>query len=245
MSAAPPDGEYFDRDYAAQNQCVAFPSFRMRALTSERYATNSPDTFYGQVVVQPPTLSHSDSANTPPSQAPTSKSRRSVARPSQTNHSQSTQSKHYSNVDSYDLNSSRGPSTQVRKERERQLANTPREALIQLAIRREYENKKAKQLLTTAVLQLQAAQDNLAREEEARKRLEDDKHLASLKTTQAIINAQTESINVQQEIGTYKLQVENLQRELSVAFYSSGIALTCAQQTTRTRYLPCNRGAEG
>ena len=214
MSAAPPDGQYFD--YAAQNQCVAFPAFRMRALTSERYATNSPDTFYGQVVVQPPTLSHSDSANTPPSQAPTSKSRRSVARPSQSPHS--TQSKQYSDVDSYDLNNSRGPSTQVRKERERQLANTPREALIQLTIRREYENKKAKQLLTTAVLQLQAAQENLAREEEARKRLEEDKHAASLKTTQAIINAQTESINVQQEIGTYKLQVENLQRELWVIF---------------------------
>lgn len=112
------------------------------------------------------------------------------------------------------MNSSRGPSAQVRKDRERQLSTTSKEALIRLAIKREYEIKKAKQLLTTAVLQLEDTKEKLAREVEARKLLEEEKHLSSIKTTQAIINAQTDSINVQHEVGTYRLQVTNMQREL-------------------------------
>jgi hypothetical protein len=207
-----PSGQY--SDYTAQNQSVCSHSYMVLAwaLISRSYASGSPDTFYEPITVQPPTATHSasDSANTPSSSAP--KSRRTVARPSQ---SQSTHSNQRNTLDSIEFSSSfRGPSTQVRKERERQLANTPREALIKLAIKREYESKKAKQLLTTAVLQLEVVKEHLSREEEARKELEEEKHMHGVKTTQTVLKAQMDSMNVHQEIGTYKLQVENLQREL-------------------------------
>ncbi|KAF8183963.1 hypothetical protein BJ912DRAFT_540103 [Pholiota molesta] len=175
-----PSGQY--SDYTAQNH----------------YASGSPDTFYEPITVQPPTATHSasDSANTPSSSAP--KSRRTVARPSQ---SQSTHSNQRNTLDSIEFSSSfRGPSTQVRKERERQLANTPREALIQLAIKREYESKKAKQLLTTAVLQLEVVKEHLSREEEARKELEEEKHMHGVKTTQTVLKAQMDSMNVTKKL---------------------------------------------
>lgn len=64
------------------------------------------------------------------------------------------------------------------------------------------------------MLQLEVVKEHLSREEEARKELEEEKHMHGVKTTQAVLKAQMDSMNVQQEIGTHKLQVENLQREL-------------------------------
>jgi len=66
--------------------------------------------------------------------------------------------------------------------------------------------------LTTAILQIESLRDKLTREELARNVLEEEKRLQGLKTTLAILKAQKEST------GTYKLQIENLQMELSVIF---------------------------
>jgi hypothetical protein len=58
--------------------------------------------------------------------------------------------------------------------------------------------------------------DKLAREEQSRKVLEEEKRLQGLKTTQAILKAQKESMGALESVGTYKLQIENMHRELSV-----------------------------
>jgi hypothetical protein len=72
--------------------------------------------------------------------------------------------------------------------------------------------------LTTAILQIESLHDKLAREEQARKVLEEEKRVQGLKTTQAILKAQKESMGALESVGTYKLQIENMQRELSVIF---------------------------
>ena len=66
--------------------------------------------------------------------------------------------------------------------------------------------------MATPILQIESLRDKSAREEQARKVLEEEKRLQGLKATQAILKAQKESM------GTYKLQIENLQKELSVIF---------------------------
>ena len=104
------------------------------------------------------------------------------------------------------------PTQQVQKERERQLANAPRDTPIHIAISKEHEIQEAKHLLTTAILQIKSLRDELTREEQARKVLEEEKRLQGLKTTQVMLKAQKESM------GTYKLQIENLQIKLSVMF---------------------------
>jgi len=193
---------------------------------------DSPDTFYAKV--QP--LS-SDSAHTPPSPI-ASRPRRSSARPSQQSQAPAQTppgSQTHSNHGSASNNVLRrstttistgtthsytsAPTPQVRKERERQLANTPRDTLIHLAISKEHEIKEAKHLLTTAILQIESLRDKLTREEQARKILEEEKRLQGLKTTQAILKAQKESMGALESVGTYKLQIENLQMELSVIFF--------------------------
>ena len=197
-------------------------------ITKTRYMPDSPDTFYAKV--QP--LS-SDSAHTPPSPI-ASRPRRSSARPSQQSQAP-TQTPPGSNHGSASNNALRrstttistgtthsytsAPTQQVRKERERQLANTPRDTLIHLAISKEHEIKEAKHLLTTAILQIESLRDKLTREEQARKVLEEEKRLQGLKTTQAILKAQKESMGAVESVGTYKLQIENLQMELSVIFF--------------------------
>jgi len=67
--------------------------------------------------------------------------------------------------------------------------------------------------LTAAILRIESLCDKLTREEQAKKVLEEEKRLQGLKITQAILKAQKEST------GTYKLQIENLQMELSVIFF--------------------------
>ena len=193
---------------------------------------DSPDTFYANV--QPPS---SDSAHTPSPTA--SRPRRTAPRPSQPQSQASTQTptgpqphSTHGGASSSVLRRSTttistgtthsyasAPTQQVRKERERQLANTPRDTLIHLAISKEHEIKEAKHLLTTAILQIESLRDKLAREEQARKLLEEEKRLQGLKTTQAILKAQKESMGALESVGTYKLQIENLQMELSVIFF--------------------------
>ncbi|KAF8907360.1 hypothetical protein CPB84DRAFT_309193 [Gymnopilus junonius] len=167
--------------------------------------TNSPDTFFAHV--QPPT---EDSEQTPPS--PPSKHRRSIARPSQVQQSNSPSPQSLKRS-----STSHGPSQQVRKERERQLANTPREALIQLAIGKEHDAREAKHLLASAILQVESFRDRLRREEEARRALEEETHVLGVKTTKAILDSQKETLSAKEEVGTYKLKLENVERELKRA----------------------------
>ncbi|KIM40596.1 hypothetical protein M413DRAFT_164521 [Hebeloma cylindrosporum] len=198
-----------------------------------QYMPDSPDTFYAKV--QPPS---SDSAHTPPSPI-TSRPRRSTARPSQSQSQAPTQTPPGSQTHSTHAGPSNNvlrrsttsistgtgtthsytsaPTQQVRKERERQLANTPRDTLIHLAISKEHEIKEAKHLLTTAILQIESLRDKLAREEQARKVLEEEKRIQGLKTTQAILKAQKESMGALESVGMYKLQIENLQMDLKRA----------------------------
>lgn len=205
------NGQYFD--YADQSSVLHRPfSFTIFLIQlSFRYAPGSPDTFFAQVNVHPPT---SDSNQTPPS--PTySKSRRTVARPSHA-HAPSTQQSSTSYSTHRNGKSTREPSSRFRRERERQLANTPREALLQLVIVKEHEYTEAKHLLTTAILQVESLKDRLSREEEARKTLEEETRTLGLKTTKAILDSQSQTIRSQEDIGYYKLQLQNTERQLSV-----------------------------
>ena len=98
-------------------------------------------------------LSASDSAQTPPSPISFTKPRppRSSTHSQSTAHPKSTSSTHRShssrqssnNSHSYSHRSgSHGPSSQFRRERKRQLANTPRATLIQLATSRERSERR-------------------------------------------------------------------------------------------------------
>ena len=168
---------------------------------------DSPDSFF-RATIQPPTEDSSE--HTPPS--PPSKHRRSVARPSQGQApSGSTHSQSYKRT-----STSHGPSQHVRKERERQLANTPREALIHLAISKEHDAREAKHLLTSAILQVESLRDRLRQEEAAKRALEEETRALGLKSTKAILDAQKEALNAKEEIATYKLKWENAERELYV-----------------------------
>ena len=68
----------------------------------------------------------------------------------------------------------------------------------------------AKYLLTTAILQIESLRDKLTREEQARKVFEEEKQLQGLKTIQAILKAQKESMGALESVRTHKLQIENL-----------------------------------
>ncbi len=184
---------------------------------------HSPDTFYA-IPVQ---LSASDSAQTPPSPISFTKPRpsRSSTHSQSTAHPKSTPSTHRSHSSRHSSNnthsyshrsSSHGPSSQFRRERERQLANTPRDTLIQLAISREHESREAKHLLTTALMQLEATRERLATEQESRITLEEERNEQGVKTTKAIIDAQKDTMDAKEEVRRFRLQSDNAQSELLV-----------------------------
>ncbi|KAF9561976.1 hypothetical protein CPC08DRAFT_817388 [Agrocybe pediades] len=182
--------------------------------THDPYIPGSPDTFFPNVDVQPPST---DSAQTPPS--PIAKPRRSSARPARPTPPQSSVD-HQNPPTSYSLkrhSTANAASPTSRKEQERQLANTPREALIQLAVGKEKQAKDAKLLLSTAILQVESLQDRLAHEKNTRKILEEEIRVLGLKSTKAVLDAQKESVRAKEDVGMYKLQLENMSRDLQRA----------------------------
>lgn len=106
------------------------------------------------------------------------------------------------------------PTPQFRRDRERQLANVPRDTLLHHTISKEYESREAKHLLTTALIQLDAFRDKLIHERDIRLALEDEKKEQAVKTTKALIDTQQEAMDAREEIRSSQLQLENLQSEL-------------------------------
>jgi len=194
---------------------------------SVRYAITSADTFF-PLQVQP---SASDSAQTPPSPISYSKPRlsrssthtASTAQPRSTARTHKSQSSRRSSAHSHSLSQrsgSNGPSVQLRRERERQLANIPRDHLIQLTISKEHESREAKHLLTTALIKLESHSERLAHEQEMRRALDEEKKEQGVKTTKAIIDTQKEAITAKEEIRRFQLQLDSAQRELCVFSHS-------------------------
>ncbi|KAF8147705.1 hypothetical protein B0H34DRAFT_738953 [Crassisporium funariophilum] len=183
---AMPDDLYYD--YNHENQ----------------FQPDTPDTFFAQV--QPLT---SDSAHTPPSPITFAKPNRKslIKRPSQSN---STPLRRGSTSTAH----THGPTGHIRRERERALANTPRDTLIQLVIHKEYEAKESKKLLHAALVQLDLEVKKLAHAETRARALEEEQQSQGVKITQAVIEAQKEAAVAKEEVGLFKLQLDNSHRDL-------------------------------
>ncbi|GLB44540.1 hypothetical protein LshimejAT787_1701670 [Lyophyllum shimeji] len=112
------------------------------------------------------------------------------------------------------LQTKNGPSVEFRRERERALSNTSTETLIRRLIAKEYEAKEGRKLLRTAISQLEALQRRAATAEEARKNLESGQTIRGLKTAESLLDAQGEAARAKHELGLYRFQLEQAQREI-------------------------------
>ncbi|KAJ3505559.1 hypothetical protein NLJ89_g7350 [Agrocybe chaxingu] len=182
----------------------------------ESYAPDSPDTFFrANANIQPST---SDSANTPPSPLtfakPSRPSRQSVQLTAIPSLSQSTH-----NTQSSSPTSQSKPTALHHLKRHSishpHAAHRPHS--VSLAIRREHDYSEAKATLTKALLQLENVRDKLAREQEARRLLEEEKRVQGVKTTKSIIDAQRDAMQAREETRVARVQVQNMQTELNRA----------------------------
>lgn len=156
--------------------------------------------------------SFSDSAHTLPSPVSYSKPRLSRSTTHSTHRSQRRSDSHRS--------TSTVPNPQFKRERERQLANVPRDTLLQHTISKEYELREAKHLLTTALIQLEAIREKFIHEHDTRLSLEDEKKQQAVKNTKALIDTQQDAMDAKEEVRRFQLQLENSQSELYVFIYS-------------------------
>jgi hypothetical protein len=110
----------------------------------------------------------------------------------------------------------KGLTAQHRKERERVLANTPVETLIQNLIEKEFEARETKTLLRTAIVRLEATTQRAVKAEQERKKAEATQTLQNLNVSQGIIDAQQQAAKAKQDIAVYKLQLDHMRQELYV-----------------------------
>jgi hypothetical protein len=112
----------------------------------------------------------------------------------------------------------KGLTAQYRKERERVLANTPVETLIQNLIEKEFEARETKTLLRTAIVRLEATTRRAVKAEQECKKVEATQTLQNLNVSQGIIDAQQQAAKAQQDNVVYELQLDHMRRELYVVF---------------------------
>jgi len=150
----------------------------------------------------------SDSAQTPPSPVLYSKPRLSRSSTLSTRPSRS----HRSNRRSDSRSST--PTPQFKQERERQLANVPRDTLLHHTISKEYELREAKHLLTTALIQLEAIREKFIHEHDSRLALEAEKKDQAVNSTKALIDSQRDAMDAKEEVRRFQLHLENAQSDL-------------------------------
>ncbi|KAG5642291.1 hypothetical protein DXG03_003035 [Asterophora parasitica] len=108
----------------------------------------------------------------------------------------------------------KGPSAQHRRDRERQLLNTPAETLVQTLIAQEHDMKESRKLLRNAIARLDSMRDQTDMAEDARRTLEGEQRARGWQVTQSVMDAQGEVARARNDAEIYRLQLEWTQHEL-------------------------------
>ncbi|KAG5639935.1 hypothetical protein DXG03_002314 [Asterophora parasitica] len=110
----------------------------------------------------------------------------------------------------------KGPSGQHRRDRERQLLNTPAETLVKTLIAQEHDAKESRKLLRNAIARLDSMRNRTDMAEDARRTLEGEQRARGWQVTQSVMDAQGEIVRAKNDAEVYRLQLEWTQRELWV-----------------------------
>ncbi|KAL0959924.1 hypothetical protein HGRIS_011589 [Hohenbuehelia grisea] len=104
-----------------------------------------------------------------------------------------------------------------RLDRERDLQNTPKAALLSLLQKEERTSKQTRKLLHAALTQLDSSSRKLAATEAGARKSDDVQLATGIKALQTVYQAQEVATNAQSELNAYKMQLEYAQREMQRA----------------------------